>query len=160
VVALASAAAAACNGEPGPSDAGSEVDAGPMPSFPANYGASYQERRDCRPSHEHSLRYIRVMASESALAPYAALSEDEPYPVGAVLLKLEYDDEDCAELVEYTSLEKLEPGANPAGGDWLWQRVSTEREVIENGAPWTCINCHTVHCAPPNGYDLTCAEEL
>jgi hypothetical protein len=160
LLALAATAAAACDGEQEPRDAGGEVDAGPVPSFPANYAASYTEMRDCRPSHEHALRYIRVLASQSALEPYAALSPEVPYPAGAVLLKLEYDDEECAELVEYTSLEKLEPGENPAGRDWLWQRVSSEREVIENGAPWTCINCHTVHCAPPNGYDLTCAEEL
>ena len=116
--------------------------------------------RDCRPSHEHELRYIRVFASPSAQESYAALSDATPYPVGAALVKLEYEDELCAELIEYTSMQKLEPGDNPVGGDWLWQRVSTEREVVENGAPWRCINCHTHHCAPPYGYDLTCAEEL
>jgi len=157
--------AAACgDDQPGADDAGGAdggSDAGPEPSFPADYAASYVEMRDCRFSHEHALRYIRVLASESAREPYAALSADRPYPVGAVLLKLEHDDENCSELVEYTSLEKLEPGENPAGGDWLWQRVNTQREVVENGAPWTCVACHTSHCSPPDtGYDLTCAEEL
>jgi hypothetical protein len=164
---LALALAGGCDGEPvatedggAAGDAGMEQDSGPSPSFPADFERSYVEMRDCRHSHEHELRYIRVFASPSALAPYAALSADEPYPVGATLVKLEYDDELCAALIEYTSLEKLEPGANPVGGDWLWQRVSPEREVTSSGAPWTCVNCHTYHCAPPYGYDLTCAEEL
>lgn len=135
-------------------------DAGPQPVFPADVEQAYQEMRDCRHSHEHELHYIRVLASPSAQKPYLALSPDEPYPEGAVLVKLEYDDEECSQLVLYTAYEKLELNANPIGSDWLWQRVSAEREVIEQGAPWVCVNCHAHHCAPPYGYDLTCAEEL
>jgi hypothetical protein len=162
---LALLGAIACDPEPHMRDAGTPEpdaghDAGPEPVFPEDFDANYLEMRDCRHSHEHDLRYIRVLASESAQAPYATLSEATPYPVGATLVKLEYDDELCTTLLEYTALQKLEPGANPGGSDWLWQRVSTEREVEESGAPWRCISCHTVHCAPPDGYDLTCAEEL
>jgi hypothetical protein len=159
VAVLLVACSGACNGEDPPSDAGVE-DAGPQPAFPEDFGEHYLEMRDCRLSHEHELRYIRVMASETAQAPYARLSSDTPYPVGATLLKLEYDDELCSVLLEYTVLTKLAAGENPVGGDWLWQRVSPERDVAEQGAPWTCVNCHTYHCAPPYGYDLTCAEEL
>jgi hypothetical protein len=141
----------------GPRDAGSP---GPQPVFPADVERRYTELRGCRESHEHELHFIRVLVSQSALEPYQALSPDVPYPEGATLVKLEYDDEACAELVLYTAYEKLAKGANPAGGDWLWQKVGPQREVIEHGAPWRCINCHTYHCAPPYGYDLTCAEEL
>jgi len=142
----------------GPPDAGR--DAGLQPVFPTDVERTYTELRGCRESHEHELHFIRVLVSPSALEPYQALSPDTPYPVGATLVKLEYDDEDCAELVLYTAYRKLVKNANPAGGDWLWQRVSPEREVLDHGAPWRCINCHTYHCAPPYGYDLTCAEEL
>jgi hypothetical protein len=128
--------------------------------FPADFEARYLEMRDCRHSHEHELRYIRVFASESAQASYAALSPEAPYPPGATLVKIEYDDEACSTELQYTAMQKLGAGENRAGGDWLWQRVSLEREVLEEGAPVRCINCHAVHCAPPYGYDLSCAEEL
>jgi hypothetical protein len=141
-------------------DAQPEAGSGPSPVFPADVAERYQEMRDCRHSHEHELRYIRVLVSESAREPYARLSPEAPYPVGATLVKLEYDDPECMELLEYTAYRKLEPGANPEGDDWLWQRVSREREVVEEGAPWRCVGCHRAHCAPPYGYDLTCAEEL
>lgn len=159
---LLSVLAAGCSG-PGNDDEHADAgppDAGPAPVFPSNIERTYQEMRDCRQSHEHELHYIRVLASPSAQAPYTALSPDMPYPVGATLVKVEYDDEDCSERVLYTAYRKLALGENPIGNDWLWQRVSPEREVLEQGAPWRCINCHSYHCAPPNGYDLTCAEEL
>lgn len=127
--------------------------------FPEDFADVYHEVRDCRSSHEHELHHIRVLASPDAEAPYAALSPDTPYPVGATLLKLEYDDDACETLVGYTAYRKLEPSENPEGGDWWWQKLDAEQRVIEEGAPWRCLNCHAVHCAPPYGYDLTCAEE-
>ena len=144
----------------GPRDGG-PPDSGPQPKpvFPADFERLYSERRDCRESHEHELHFIRVLVSPSALEPYAALSPDVPYPVGATLVKVEYDDEGCVDPVLFTAYRKLEQGANAFANDWLWQRVAPDRTVIEEGAPWRCINCHTYHCAPPYGYDLTCAEE-
>lgn len=130
------------------------------PVFPEDPEAEWRELRDCRHSHEHELRFIRVFASPEAEAPYLALSPEEPYPVGARLVKVEYDDPGCTELLGYSALEKLPAGVAPAGNDWLWQRVSPEREVLEEGAMPRCINCHEDHCNPPYGYDLTCAEEI
>jgi hypothetical protein len=130
------------------------------PIFPERPETQWAEMRDCRHSHEHELRFIRVFASPDAEASYLALSPETPYPVGARLVKLEYDDAECTQLIGYTALEKLPAGTSPAGGDWLWQRVSPEREVMEEGAMPRCINCHEEHCEPPYGYDLTCAEEI
>lgn len=137
-----------------------EEDAGPEPVFPESPELVWREIRDCRHSHEHELNFIRVFASPTAEDSYLALSPDVPYPVGATLVKLEYDDPDCTELKGYSALQKLEPGTQPEGGDWLWQRVSKTREVEEEGAMTRCVNCHAVHCDPPHGYDLTCAEEI
>jgi hypothetical protein len=137
------------------------IDAGPdsEPIFPADLSA-FTEVRDCRHSHEHELRHIRVIADALAFQNYDIW--DHPYAVGSLLVKLEYDDEGCRDedLLGYTAMVKLEEGENPEGGDWWWQTVSPERRVVEQGAPSRCIACHTVHCAPPNGFDLTCAEEL
>lgn len=141
------------------------VDPGPQPVFDPVELEGWREMRDCRHSHEHELNRIRVVVSPETETPYAELSPDFPYPVGARLVKMEYDDPDCEVLVGYTAMKKLAEGAMPEGGDWLWQRVSTELEVVEEGAPERCVTCHTYHCAPPDlaghmGFDLTCAEEL
>jgi hypothetical protein len=137
-----------------------DEDTGPQPVFPRNAELQWAEIRDCRHSHEHELRRIRVFASPDAEAPYLALSPEVPYPTGAILVKLEYDDADCTELLGYTALQKLAPGSKPEAGDWLWQRVGPDRKVLEEGALPRCINCHAEHCKPPYGYDLTCAEEI
>ena len=57
-------------------------------------------------------------------------------------------------------MEKLEEGENPDGHDWWWQKLDPEKRVLEDGAPIGCIDCHEHHCEPPDGFDLTCAEEI
>lgn len=127
---------------------------------PLAFMQSYLEMRDCRHSHEHDLRYIRVFASASAQLPYAILNASAPYPVDAHIVKLEYDDADCQNVLGMTSMRKLERGRNPSGYDWNWQKLTAAGEVLEEGAPQRCLFCHKHHCAPPWGFDLTCAEEL
>ena len=134
-------------------------DAGPALGPPVFDDLSnWTEVRDCRGSHEHELRFIRVVANALALENYDIW--DQPYLVGSTLVKLEYFDENCEELVGYTAMEKLEEGENPPGYDWWWQKLDEDRRVTEEGAPFNCIDCHRFHCEPPAGYDLTCAEEL
>lgn len=138
------------------------VDADPI--FPADL-STWSEARPCGFTHEHELRYIRVVVDEAAEAPYRELSPDYPYPVGATLVKLEYDDEECTDLVGYTAMEKQPEGYSDDGNDWRWQRVTVDREVTEDGELPTCIACHEHHCTeglcgyPDCGFDLTCAQE-
>jgi hypothetical protein len=139
---------------------GSEPGDGPDELFPSDVEAQYAEMRTCRHSHEHELRFIRVFASATAEVPYATLSAEAPYPPGSTLVKIEYDDPECEEVLGYTVMRKLTEGENPQGGDWRWQRLDPERVMLEDGAPPRCINCHAQHCAPPHGFDLSCAEEI
>jgi hypothetical protein len=136
------------------------------PVFPEDV-ADWQEGRACAFTHEHELRYIRVVVDEKAAAPYRELHADFPYEVGATLVKLEYDDENCSRLLGYTAMQKQEAGYSPEGNDWRWQRVDIDRQVTEDGTLPTCINCHYNHCTEPIcgydkcGFDLTCGlEEL
>ena len=85
--------------------------------------SGWSEERDCRFTHEHELRYIRVVADPGAREPYRALDPSTPYPVGATLVKLEYDDENCTQLTGYTAMQKQEPGFSATGNDWRWQRA-------------------------------------
>jgi hypothetical protein len=135
------------------------------PPFPTDYEASWQEARTpCTLSHDHELRYIRVFTNAAAFEPYTqAMSA---YPVGSILMKVEYDDPECSEPISFVSMEKLDPGmAAPEELGWSWRRFDSDlREVHDADAiPSTCIDCHRWHCAePPYGWDYTCppgAEE-
>lgn len=148
----------ACAPGSGPHDGGEDAGPPPEPVFPADYQASYIEARNCRPSHEHDLRYIRVFVEPQAFGVYQTYQGD--YPVGSTLVKPEYDDEGCQSLLGYSAMQKLAPGALPLGGDWLWQKLDADRAVMEEGAPIRCVDCHQYHCSPPDGHDLTCAEEI
>jgi hypothetical protein len=145
----------ACTAEPA---------AAPEPVFAASV-ASWQQGRACMLSHEHELRYVRVVVDAAAAIPYAMLAPEHPYPVGATLVKLEYDDPGCTALLGYTAMQKQAAGSAPLANDWRWQRVDAKRRVLEDGAPNSCVNCHRHHCEEPEcgfpkcGFDLTCGLE-
>lgn len=149
LIALAALAAAGC---PGP------VDEAP---FPADYETAWTEARTpCTLSHDHELTYIRVFADDAALGPYTFRTE--PYPVGARLLKVEYMDEACTEILDYVVMERLAAGTAPADLDWRWLRYDRGRARVTDRRtePERCINCHTCHCGMlPYGWELTCSIE-
>jgi hypothetical protein len=108
--------------------------------------------RDCRPSVEHDLNQIRVLASPAAERPYL---DQTPFPVGAVLLKAEFADPECAtDFVRFSAMRKEAAGFSPAAGDWYWQRILADGTVTNDGRDSTCINCHT-RC-DPSWFDTTC----
>lgn len=127
---------------------------GPEPVFPADYQQRYTEVRDCRRSGDHDLNYIRILADTAALMPYRERAE--PFPVGSVVLKEEFADDGCTDLVGYTAMQKLGSGEAAEAGHWRWQKVSAEREVEDDGAPARCVGCH--QACGQGGYDWTCAE--
>lgn len=126
------------------------------PLFPADYAASYTEVRNCRTGGEHDLNVIRVLADAAAVGPY--VNRDEAFPVGAVVLKEEYDfsDTGCSEgVLRWTVMSRLEAGSSPGTLDWRWQTVDAERSVVDQDAA-RCHGCHT-DCTPENGgYEGTC----
>jgi hypothetical protein len=127
------------------------------PFFPEEYAASYMEVRNCRPSGDHDLHNIRILADPASLGPYQ--ERLEPFPDGAVVLKEEYAFEDvtCEDALEqWTVMRKLEAGSSPEMLDWEWQRVEADRRVVEEDPP-RCYGCHTGCGVPPDGHDGTCA---
>ena len=126
------------------------------PVFPAGYAALYQEVRPCRHSADHDLNYVKVLADAAALAPYQGRAA--PFPKDAVVLKVEYLDDACAQLVGFTAMRKEAPGTASASNDWSWQKVDAQRKVLESGQVERCIGCHQACGRAPSAYDLTCAE--
>lgn len=143
----------------GPADTPSGVDAGSAlsPFFSIDVEETFTEVRDCRQSIDHDLTFIRVFADAAALAPYA--SREEPFPAGALVVKVEYADDACADRSGFTAMQKRATGEDADAGDWRWQRATGDGEVTESGAPARCIACHRACGQPPGGYDWTCAEE-
>jgi Cytochrome P460 len=127
------------------------------PLFPADYASTYLEVRDCRPSGDHDLRSIRVLADPMARPSY--LGRSAPFPAGAVVLKEEYDfgDRSCdGPVVEWTVMRRLPAGEGAQTGGWAWQRVAADRSVVSEDEP-RCIGCHQQCGVAPDGHDGTCA---
>jgi hypothetical protein len=132
-------------------DPGDETaDATVAPLFAADYEQSYVQIRDCRLSIEHELEYIRVFADASAATHYQACVTlesptdppcDQPFADGAVLLKAQYRDARCTELLRYSAVRR-EADASATGASWRWQEVSAEGTVRADGTLPQCINCH------------------
>ncbi|MBA3464686.1 MAG: cytochrome P460 family protein [Deltaproteobacteria bacterium] len=123
------------------------------PLFPESYASTYTEVRNCRSSSDHELNRVRVLADPAALAPYMARTQ--PFPVGSIVLKAEYDfgDTSCAGApVAWTVMKKL---ATPEDLGWVWQKVDAKRGVESENDP-QCIQCHSDCGVAPLGYDGTC----
>ncbi len=143
----------------GPLGCADDSAAEPAPLFPTEYAASYTEVRGCRASTEHDFARVRVLADPDAVGPY--LARDRDFPVGAVVLKAEYDfaDPTCqGPIARWTVMVREAAGSSPEALDWHWQDVSANRQVkTENEA--RCIGCHTGCGVPPEGYLGTCTVE-
>lgn len=127
------------------------------PIFPANYRDTYTIVRDCRFSIEHGGPMIRVWADPSSVQPY--LDEDNPLPVGSIIIKEEFLGTDCdtdSELDRWRVMRKEEPGFDAEHGDWAWQWVDADRSVRFNDKT-TCIGCHLApECV---ARDYMCTED-
>jgi hypothetical protein len=144
VASLAAAGGAGCGGDV-------------APEFPASYAATYVEVRGCRPSGDHELHSVRILADPLAWPTYTR--RDARFAEGAVVLKEEYDfaDPACAgPIVEWTVMRRLAGEASGARAGWAWQRVAADRAVISEDEP-RCIGCHLQCGQPPDGHDGTCA---
>ena len=119
----------------------------------------------CKHSHEHDLRHVQIFADPKSAELFddCVLGQncEDPFPVGSLFVKREYEFEGCKpeDLTSVTANLKLEPGALPEGGDWRWQRLDTDLTVVEDGAPVLCLACHEDHCSPPYGHDLHCIPD-
>lgn len=124
---------------------------------------------ECRISHEHDLRHVRVLADPDAaeifercvLTGLGGRCDVDRFATGALFVKYEYELPGCdpQELSSYTASVRLEDGDYPEGLDWHWQRLTPAMEVVEDGAPDRCIQCHVNHCAEPFGLDLRCLPD-
>ena len=125
--------------------------------FPDDYASSYVQVRDCRPSGDHDLNHIRVLADPRAVDAYQV--RGQPFPTGAEVLKEEYDfsDDTCiGPIQQWTVMVRLAAGTASSTLDWHWQKVDDHRSVVTDNEP-RCYACHATCGVPPDGYLGTCA---
>ncbi len=127
--------------------------------FPATYASTYTRMRTCMPSPDHDLDNVLVYTDPLASEPY--MNRDNPFPVGAVVLKEEYGvaDMTCSgPITQWTVMVKLPDGSSPMTLDWHWQRVQADRTVETDNDP-ACYNCHVGCGVAPDGFDDTCSPQ-
>lgn len=127
---------------------------GPAPVFVDDWATAWPQVRDCRLSIEHELAYIRVHADPATAEHYQRcvtpdLPCDAPFAEGAVIVKPQYRDPACTQLIEITAARRLADG-------WRWQVVEADGAVRSDGDLQTCVRCHSA-CDP--AFDLMCVMD-
>jgi hypothetical protein len=121
--------------------------------FALDFRSSMELVRDCRLSPaEHDGFYIEVYASRRGAADYT--EGRYPFEPGTLLVKGEYDDENCEELRRVSAMERLPTGDDPELHDWHWQRTDREGVVQEDTPARSCAGCH----AACEATDFACTE--
>ena len=140
------------------SAAGSAPTTDTQPDFPDSYRDSFVEVRSCRPSGDHNLNNVRVLATPRAEPAYR--SHAAPFSQGDVLLKEEFEfgDSNCSGApTRWTSMLRL--GQKHAGVDgWRWERVDPGRDVVEIDSA-ACMGCHAACGVAPDGFESTCGQQ-
>lgn len=133
------------------------------PVFAADFASHFVEVRGCRQSIEHELEYVKLFVDPDSVAFFNRCvvpnspcnTTQETFPEGATLVKTQYLDPGCTELLRYSAVQKdASQAAN--GGGWRWQEVSVSREVLLDGSPSACVSCHQ-GCDP--AFDLRCVMD-
>jgi hypothetical protein len=125
------------------------------PLFPEDATSTYREVRDCRRSGDHDLNHVRIVVNDIAHDVYR--DRNGPFPEGSLIVKVEYADPECTDVVGFTSMRRDPAGTSPGAGDWRWQRLDANRKVLRSGEPAECVSCHASCGVPPDGHDWTCA---
>jgi hypothetical protein len=119
--------------------AGCEVEVDPNAFFPQDYTTSMTQLGGCRVSNTHSDPYYLVhITSTSADAWNAGMD----LPVGTVMVKTQYGDNECSDFSRWTVMKKREAGYDPDNFDWEWQNVDGEGQIAETGKIGYCSTCH------------------
>lgn len=96
--------------------------------------------------------------TDKATTPYYQMRTN-PFPLGAIVLKAEYSDDDgvsCTQLAGFTAMRR-EAEFDPAGGDWHWQKADAAGNVFQDGKVARCSGCHASCQKPPDSFDWTCS---
>lgn len=107
---------------------------------PADYQSSYTKiTGKCAKSGAHGDKYVLSYMSKDAVD---AWHKGDQLPVGAVVLKVGYNDSACSEVTQHWAMKKLKISTPRAIGDWSWQMQDEYGEVTNEGKISGCVSCH------------------
>lgn len=129
-----------------------EEDASPS-LVPETFPEGFVEVRDCRFSVEHNAVHIRILAPTDVAQVY--LDGQYPFAAGDLVVKQEFRDSACTELVGMTAMQRRSAQDPMSGGDWSWQRLDEAAVPIGPEDARTCSGCHE-SCTM--GRDGVCAD--
>jgi hypothetical protein len=126
----------------------------PIPEqvLPNDYRTAFVTASDCFSSVEHNFKHVmvRVRMEQKPLYQQAASS----FPQGSLVVKEEFDDDDCKSRAGYTVMRKGQTSSPPLVTDWQWYRLDGDGTVTTKNDK-TCLDCHAV-CGPTR--DFTCLD--
>ena len=76
--------------------------------------------------------------------------DEAEFEVGAVSVKAQYTDSSCANLSNYTLMEKVSDDSSGELGGWKWQYVNDVGECINCNGGVGCSGCHSACSSGPD----------
>jgi hypothetical protein len=97
----------------------------------------------------HGDRFCDVFISKAVESVIRAGAAE--YPVGTLVIKSKYPDEERSKIELYTVMRKMPVGYWPEHGDWEFSVLDSEKKhVLARGRVESCANCHDAYAA--SGY--------
>jgi len=97
----------------------------------------------------HGDRFCDVYISKDGEAAIRTGSAE--YPVGTLVIKSKYPDEERSKIELYTVMRKMPKGYWPEHGDWEFSVLDSEKKhVLARGRVESCADCHDAYSA--SGY--------
>lgn len=94
----------------------------------------------------HGDRFCDVYISKGGEAAIRAGKAE--YPVGTVVIKSKYPDEERSKIELYTVMRKMPKGYWPEHGDWEFSVLDSEKKhVLARGRVESCASCHDAYAA-------------
>lgn len=131
-------------------------DPNPKMVLPGDYRTAFVPVLRCDQGAEHGPINIVVRVRSELAAQYD--NGPYPFPEGTLIVKEEYRDQECADLMGYTAMRKEQSGYFPESGDWQWFSLDPYGVVLKDGKQPTCTKCHA-DCNAKTRRDFTCIEK-
>jgi hypothetical protein len=93
------------------------------------------------PSRGHGKIWVEIYTDQIASKPFDA--DTGPYPVGARLVKAQYEEQLGGAPKILTVMKKMAAGYDPDHGDWYYGVYGPDLAPLKEGRLQMCINCHT-----------------
>ena len=129
---------------------------------PEDFRSTYLKLHECKASAHPEAEYVISWLSPAASSVWEAWSsgdDDVDFEVGTVSVKAQYTDSACANLANYTLMEKVSADSSGELGGWKWQYVSDVGECINCNGGVGCSGCHS-GCSSGPDYFCTLPESM